>query len=124
MSDISRVLSNSGFSPPYFCFLIRASVAAPAGVFHLLHRFVDGFLHAKRVSALAEREVLKALKMRDDERARGGRRPKFCCHELATLVLPLLRDGRHLLHRVHQQIGEVWDAGVGFLDPPETMVLD
>src|SRR5262245_50135124 len=108
MSDTFRVCSNSGFSTPYFCFLIRLSVAAPAGVLHLLHRFVDGLLHAKRVGPLAWREVLKAFEMRGEKRAGSRRRPELCGHELATLILPLLRVGRDFLHRVHQQIGEIW----------------
>jgi hypothetical protein len=56
LHDHTRSLLSVIWYPPH-------SVAAAAGILRFLHRFLDGFLHAKCVSSLARREVLKALEM-------------------------------------------------------------
>src|SRR5262249_38918040 len=117
----NRLLGSPFVTPDvYFASLI----AAASGAVQLLHRPLDRLLHTESVGCLTWRIILQALEVSSEKRAGSRRRPQLLSNELAPLIRISWRVGCYLLSRIHQQVRDVWDTGIGLLIKPVAIVLD
>src|SRR5215469_10407055 len=124
ITNSSHEVSTIGCSGQTRGLIRSSSIAARSRVFHLFHRFVDGFLHAQSVRTLAWREFLETLKMSREERSRSGRGPQLLREEQPSDIAEFRRIRRHFFHRVHQQVHDIRNAGIDLRVEPVVVHFD